>query len=138
MRSNKVFIGGVIILIVLLLGISIYFVYNGNNSLHDNINNSQEEYTNLDDRDTVENISSNGEYSVEELEEMALDYYEINYGERPPLVSSILDDSGMVVIQLYSFNNDHNSTRDYYTIDPESGVGTNVMGKVIDLTSVLE
>ena len=70
MRSNKVFIGGVIILIVLLLGISIYFVYNGNNSLHDNINNSQEEYTNLDDRDTVENISSNGEYSVEELEEM--------------------------------------------------------------------
>lgn len=74
-------------------------------------------------------------YSIDALCEMALDYYEALTGYRPSQAAGGKQDDGMVVIQLYDNLGDHNSTSDWYTVDPMSAVGTNTMGETIDLKS---
>lgn len=74
-------------------------------------------------------------FSVDTLCEMALDYYEALTGYRPSCAAGGVKDDGTVVIQLYDNLGDHNSTSDWYTIDPISAVGTNTMGETIDLKS---
>lgn len=77
-------------------------------------------------------------YSLEELEEKALKYYEEKTGYKPGCVAASPDenDEDMVNIQLYDSFEDHNSTCDWYAIDKYSGKGTNVLGEEIDLTEV--
>lgn len=74
-------------------------------------------------------------YSIDALCEMALDYYEALTGYRPSQAAGGKRDDGMVVIQLYDNLGDHNSTSDWYTVDPMSAVGTNTIGETIDLKS---
>ncbi len=75
------------------------------------------------------------EYTIESLCEMALDYYEALTGYRPSSAAGEKQADGMVVIQLYDNLGDHNSTSDWYTVDPMSAVGTNMMGETINLKS---
>ena len=82
---------------------------------------------------TANNSTNKTEYTTKELEKMALDYYEAKTGYRPTLSASKVNDDGTVSIQLYDNMGDHNSTSDWYTVDPKTAVGTNVMGDKIDL-----
>lgn len=73
-------------------------------------------------------------YTLQELEMMALDYYEKVTNYRPTNVASIVNDDGTVSIQLYDSLSDHNSTCAWYTIDPKTGKGTDDMtNEPIDL-----
>lgn len=73
-------------------------------------------------------------YSNEELEEMALNYYEMENDYRPQYAASSDDGTGEITIQLYDLVEDHTSTSDWYYIDPVTGAGTNLMGNDVDLT----
>lgn len=72
-------------------------------------------------------------FTTEQLEKMALDYYEAKTGYRPTGVASQANDDGTISIQLYDNMGDHNSTSDWYTVDKETAVGTDIMGNKIDL-----
>lgn len=75
-------------------------------------------------------------YTQEELEKMALNYYEKKTGYRPGNVASEVQSDGKLQIQLYDNLGDHNSTSDWYTIDMKTGKGENTLGETVDLTSV--
>ena len=79
------------------------------------------------------NSNTNKEYTTEELEKMALDYYEAKTGYRPSRVGSQKNDDGTISIQLYDNMGDHNSTSDWYTVDPKTAVGTDITKNKIDL-----
>ena len=68
---------------------------------------------------------------------MALDYYEKKTGYRPSQVSSDVNQDGTVSIQLYDNMGDHNSTSAWYTVDPKTAVGTDIMENKIDLNHLL-
>lgn len=111
---------------------------NGNNSKEtdnkDNIedkNNTEKNTENNNDNQT----KNNKEYSQKDLEKMALDYYEAKTGYRPSGVGSQVNSDGTVSIQLYDNMGDHNSTSDWYTINPKTGIGTNILEEKIDLTT---
>jgi len=79
------------------------------------------------------NTSPKEGYTTKELEKMALDYYEAKNGYRPEYVASQVNDDGIVAIQLYDVFTDHISTSDWYSVDPKTAVGENIMGEKIDL-----
>lgn len=97
--------------------------------------NSTETSTKTESPTQNESVLTPDTYSIDALCEMALDYYEALTGYRPSQVAGGKRDDGMVVIQLYDNLGDHNSTSDWYTVDPMSAVGTNTMGETIDLKS---
>ena len=82
-----------------------------------------------------EKQDNNKEYSQADLEKMALDYYEAKTGYRPTKSGSQVNDDGTVSIQLYDNMGDHNSTSDWYTVDPKTGIGTDLLNEKIDLTT---
>ncbi len=73
-------------------------------------------------------------YSDIQLCEMALDYYELQTGYRPGMVSSTVNEDGTVTIQLYDNLGDHNATSDWYTVDRYTAIGTNLLDEEIRLT----
>ena len=85
----------------------------------------------------IENVADNyttkSEYTAKELEKMALDYYESQTGYRPTLSGSQVNDDGTILIQLYDNMGDHNSTSAWYTVDPKTGVGTDLLDNKVDL-----
>ncbi len=89
------------------------------------------------DNKYIENNNSNTSkkevYTTKELEKMALDYYEKQTGYRPSHVASDVNQDGTVSIQLYDNMGDHNSTSAWYTVDPKTAVGTDILGDKIDL-----
>ena len=99
-------------------------------------NTDKSSTTNTNNTNKTNNSNSNTskEYTEEELSKMALEYYEKKNGYRPGHSAAEKNDSGMVTIQLYDSFSDHNSTCDWYTINPKTGKGTNTMGEEIDLT----
>lgn len=72
-------------------------------------------------------------YTTKELEKMALDYYEKQTGYRPSYVASDVNQDGTVSIQLYDNMGDHNSTSAWYTVDPKTAVGTDILENRVDL-----
>ena len=52
-------------------------------------------------------------------------------------VDSVTDD-GQLVIHLYEDLEDHTSTYDWYTINPDTLIGENLMGEEVDLNSIGE
>ena len=72
-------------------------------------------------------------FSLDELGELALDHYQEQNGYRPNSVGCE-PDGDTVTIQLFDNMGDHNSTSDWYTIDSNTGKGTNLMGDEVDLT----
>ena len=102
-----------------------------------NINKQKEEpnfYVEADSTETE--TKSKKEYTQQELEKMALDYYEKKNNYRPSNVASTKNSDGTISIQLYDSLSDHNSTADWYTIDPKTATGTNILGNKIDLKDV--
>ncbi len=97
--------------------------------------NSTETSTKTENPTQNETVLTPDTYSIDALCEMALDYYEARTGYRPSQAAGGTRDDGMVVIQLYDNLGDHNSTSDWYTVDPMSAVGTNTIGETIDLKS---
>ena len=93
-----------------------------------------EEIKNEIENDDELNCEVEHTYSKSQLEQMALDYYEKLTGYRPSEVSSEINEAGELVIQLYDSTSGHNSTSDWYTIDMNTGKGTNILGEAIDLT----
>lgn len=91
--------------------------------------------TDLPAQTEAETILTPDAYSVDALCEMALDYYEGRTGYRPSLVTGEMQEDGMVLIHLYDDMGTHTVTSDWYTVDPLSAVGTNVMMETIDLKS---
>ena len=77
--------------------------------------------------------SKQTEYTTEQLEKMALDYYEAKTGYRPNSVASQENADGTTSIQLYDNMGDHNSTSDWYTVDMKTATGTDIMGNAVDL-----
>ena len=76
---------------------------------------------------------SNKEFTTKELEKMALDYYEAKTGYRPGYAASQINADGTVSIQLYDNMGDHNSTSAWYTVDPKTAIGTDILNNEIDL-----
>lgn len=107
-----------------------------NNKVDSNKVNSNNVYDNkIDDSKNDDNKSTDSkEYTEQELAQMALDYYEAKTGYRPGKVATEKNEEGKIVIQLYDSFEDHNSTSDWYTIDPKTAKGTNVLEEDIDLS----
>ena len=115
---------------------------NTDNSKEDNNNNNEndvketENKDNDEDKNNTENQTKNNNvYSQKDLEKMALDYYEAKTGYRPSGVGSQVNSDGTVSIQLYDNMGNHNSTSDWYTVNPKTGIGTNILEEKIDLTT---
>lgn len=106
------------------------------NKVNSNNVNSNNVYDNKnDDSKNDDNKSTDSkEYTEQELAQMALDYYEAKTGYRPGKVATEKNEEGKIVIQLYDSFEDHNSTSDWYTIDPKTAKGTNVLEEDIDLS----
>lgn len=128
-NTKKIVLTCTVVLIVISIGVGIgFFVYH--NAISDaNITDDSNQSNNNSENDDI--------YSLEQLEAMALDYYELKNGVRPPLVGSSKNSEGFVDIQLYENLRDHNSTWAYYTIDPNTAKGTDSDGNIIDLTETL-
>ena len=113
----------IFILIILICG-----VLAGCNNGNKPINNTEK----------IEQNNIKKEYTAQELEDAALNYYQENSEEhyRPGLVGSMPDEENpnIINIQLYDNLGDHNSTSDWYSIDKTTGKGTNILGEEIDLT----
>lgn len=107
-----------------------------NNKVDSNKVNSNNVYDNkIDDSKNDDSKSTDSkEYTEQELAQMALDYYEAKTGYRPGKVATEKNEEGKIVIQLYDSFEDHNSTSDWYTIDPKTAKGTNVLEEDIDLS----
>lgn len=85
----------------------------------------------------LENINNDTiqkeEYTAKELEKMALDYYEKETGYRPSQSASQVNEDGTISIQLYDNMGDHNSTSAWYTVDPKTAVGIDILENRVDL-----
>ncbi len=75
-----------------------------------------------------------GGFCTAELETLALENYETSTGYRPQYVGSLPNEEGTLDIQLYDVVIDHTATADWYTVDPLTGLGSNLLGWPIDLT----
>lgn len=65
------------------------------------------------------------EYTDTELMEYAVKYYDKTYGQVPPHKSIEDNDDGTVTIHFYDSFETHNATWAWYTIDKQTGMGTN-------------
>ena len=126
----------IVLLIILLIILIIYnfiekkIVNNGQNIL-ENIENFINE--NIEEEFIEEETN---EYTLEELEKMALDYYELKTGERPDFVSAVKNDDDLIHIQLYDLYNGPNTTVVYYTIDPLTAIGYDSEGNKVDFNEI--
>ena len=102
---------------------------NSNNSI--NIEQSNSDKQNNNNSNNQDNKKQ--EYTQNELEQMALDYYEKKTGYRPGKVASELQQDGKLAIQLYDDMGGHNSTSDWYIIDTKTAQGTDILENQIDL-----
>ncbi|MBR3673443.1 MAG: hypothetical protein IKN65_04000 [Clostridia bacterium] len=121
----------IILILVLVLGVLAGVMFFGKGDTI--INRIQENNSNNSTDNTVDKDTNKEGYSNEELEKMALDYYEAKTGYRPGSVASKTNEDGTVSIQLYDDFEDHISTSDWYSVDSKTAVGTNDMGEKIDL-----
>lgn len=102
---------------------------NSNNSINIEQSNSDKQ----DNNNSNNQDNKKQEYTQNELEQMALDYYEKKTGYRPGKVASELQQDGKLAIQLYDDMGGHNSTSDWYIIDTKTAQGTDILENQIDL-----
>lgn len=147
-KSSKIIMVLLIVLIIAILGIGVYFMTNLNGKEDKNndtsiVNNNSSNSakvtnssgSNIENENSDKKVTTTEEYTQEELEQMALDYYEKTTGYRPGNVASEIGSDGKLQIQLYDNLGDHNSTLDWYTIDMKTGKDQNISGEEIDLTN---
>lgn len=78
-------------------------------------------------------------YTDEELQKLALAYYEANFSYSPSSCGIRHNEDGTATIQLYDSLEDHNSTSAWYTVDRVSLVGTDDMsGSEVDLSEYVD
>lgn len=105
-------------------------------AIKDYVNTQNQKYiptTGATTNTTSTQSSKQDSFTTEQLKNMALDYYEAKTGYRPNSVSLRVNADDSISIQLYDNMGDHNSTSDWYTVDKETAVGTDIMGNKIDL-----
>ena len=73
-------------------------------------------------------------FSTEELTRFALTDYAADTAYEPQYAAAELQADGTVAVQLFDQVVDHNSTADWYVLDPMTGTGTNSMGQAVDIT----
>lgn len=132
-------VGIVLVVFVVLLGVIAYLGIiaskdenNGEINIEDDFDATVIEGSDNDEKKDIA-------YSLEELEKMALDYYEMKTGYRPSSVAAEADaeNENIVNIQLYDNLGDHNSTSDWYRVNKYTGVGTNMLEEEIDLKETI-
>ncbi len=70
----------------------------------------------------------------EDIAEFAAEYYNSINGATPPCFGTTVNPDGTVTIHLYESLSDHNSTWAWYTVDRETGEGTDdISGERIDI-----
>ena len=79
----------------------------------------------------------NGGYSLEEFENMALNYYEYKTGEKLLKASAIYLENEKVEIKLYSSLDNLNNPVVIYTVNKETLVGQDANGIFVDLTEAI-
>lgn len=74
-------------------------------------------------------------HSINELEEMALRYYQEKYKYKPSRVEAFVDPKNdeIINIHLYDIVDDHTATVDWYAINKYTAEGTNILGEKVDL-----
>lgn len=78
-------------------------------------------------------------YTDEELQKLALAYYEANFSYSPSSCGIRQNEDGTATIQLYDSLQDHNSTSAWYTVDRVSLVGTDdLSGCEVDLNGYVD
>ncbi len=130
-----------IVLVLIIIGLGTFIIMDKIINRKSNSKDESKLTTNTELKENEVNEKNEEEtnktkYSKEELEKMALDYYEAQSGYRPTSVGSEINEDGTLSIQLYDNMGDHNSTSDWYTIDMNTGKGTNIMNESIDLTNI--
>lgn len=73
-------------------------------------------------------------YTNDQLCGMAKQHYKNQYGQEPPVVQVDHESGNEVVLHLYEFTSGHTATWDWYTVNRNTGKGTNFMGERIDLS----
>lgn len=141
----KVVVCFAFVILILIIGILVGIIFFDRDGSNDN--NKTNTTTNVSNQNSVVNngnttnivnstnnvTNKNDKYSQQELEKMALDYYEALTGYRPSKVTSKVNDDGTLAIQMYDLVQDHTSTSDWYTVDMKTAEGTNVLGDKINL-----
>ena len=74
-----------------------------------------------------------GAYTLEELNDMALNDYEQKTGIRPEVARAEIIDENTVVISLGEYVDDEFEVYDYYIVDPVTGEGYSSDGEEVDL-----
>lgn len=83
-----------------------------------------------------ETVGASGEFTDDELIQMASDYYaNIHDGNRPSHIAIENDDGTIVDIHLYEEGQDSIATLDWYYINRSTGTGYDFLGYEIDLTN---
>lgn len=142
---KKIRILGIVLCIVCAI-----FVLTGCESNEENKNEKKNTSNSVTSNQSTENNKSNDnttgnqtapssvqtkkEYTEQELCQMSLDHYEKKNNYRPGHAAAQKNDDGTVTIQLYDSFSDHNSTSDWYTINPKTGKGKNLMEEDIDIS----
>lgn len=77
----------------------------------------------------------NSYFSDDELCEMARKYYASlsESGYTPEYIVIDSEEGNMVLIHLYDMVEDHTATCDWYEVDRNTGMGTDILGNMIDL-----
>lgn len=104
-----------------------------NSNSNNSINIEQSKSDKQDNNNSNNQDNKKQEYIQNELEQMALDFYEEKTGYRPGSVASEIKKDGTVAIQLYDNLGSHNSTSDWYTVNQKTAQGTDILGNQIDL-----
>ena len=78
-------------------------------------------------------MSQNSRYSDAFLVQLAKQYYEAASGNTPPNVEVDHYEGDLVVIHIYEMNDNATATWDWYTIDPHTLEGTDLLGNEVKL-----
>ena len=82
----------------------------------------------------TESAGSEPPYSDDQLCEMAKNYYYQLHGQYPPIVKVDGANGDEVRIHLYEVTGGHTATWDWYTVNRNTGKGTDVLSGTVDLT----
>lgn len=75
------------------------------------------------------------EKQIKEWETLAINFYETNYGYKPTYAECYYNENGNLIINLYDIFNDHRSSCEWYEIDKNTGVTTNMFLEEVNLTT---
>lgn len=133
----------VVIIIIIILAILIYLTFT-NLKKNSNFENSPDAIETI----STENIPNSDinnyilsqdtifrEKTIQEWETLAFNFYERNYQYRPSHAESYYNENNNLIINLYDVFNDHRSSCEWYEINKDTGITTNILLEEIDLVN---